>query len=79
MGSDEQKKEMKQRRKKKKREREKNKARGHRKSGALIHMPSHHMVCLHPGDVATKCTQAPFKSLLLTISSCSHVGRELEL
>lgn len=54
----------------------------HMDTGSLllsIHMPSHQMVCSHPGDVATKHTPAPFKSLLPTISSCSHAGRELEL
>ena len=53
----------------------------HMDTGSLalsVHMPSHQMVCSHPGDVATKRTPAPFKSLLPTISSCSHVGRELE-
>lgn len=73
------KKKKKRRNREREREREQTK---HMDTGSLalsIHMPSHQMVRSHPGDVATKRTQAAFKSLLPTISSCSHAGRELEL
>lgn len=60
------------------RERGKKRAHGHRKSGALHSHAKSSDGVFTPRRCRNQMHPAPFKSLLPTISSCSHVGRELE-
>lgn len=73
LASEGQKKKKKEKKRGERRERERKE---HMDTGSLalsIHMPSHQMVvCVHTPEMSQP--NAPFKSLLPTISSCSHVG-----
>lgn len=55
-------------------EREKKRAHGHRKSGALHSHAKSSDGVFTPRRCRNQTHPAPFKSLLPTISSCSHVG-----